>query len=144
VPENWLIVPEGNAKTTSLAGLAVYLLEFRPQASIPWAASSRDQAEIGYRQAEGFVFGRRGCGRSEVPGGLPADQEPADGGRIQVFAADDGPDGIIPTDAFLDELHRHKNCGCTGRGAGSSRSAAARWRDLDGRRAGRSSRRRAS
>lgn len=32
------------------------------------------------------------------------------GGRIQIFAADDNhADGIIPTDAFLDELHRHKN-----------------------------------
>jgi len=31
-------------------------------------------------------------------------------GRVQIFAADDGhADGIIPTDAFLDELHRHKN-----------------------------------
>ncbi len=33
-----------------------------------------------------------------------------DGGRMQVFAADDKTgDGIIPTDAFLDELHRHKD-----------------------------------
>jgi phage terminase large subunit-like protein len=31
-------------------------------------------------------------------------------GRLQVFAADDNhADGIIPTDALLDELHRHKN-----------------------------------
>src|SRR5688500_17048668 len=45
-PENWLIVGEGNTKTTSLAGLGVYLLEHRKRPSIPWAASSRDQAEI--------------------------------------------------------------------------------------------------
>lgn len=30
-------------------------------------------------------------------------------GRLQVFAADDATgDGVIPTDAFLDELHRHR------------------------------------
>jgi hypothetical protein len=111
IPENWLIVPEGNAKTTNLGGLACYLLEFRSFAAVPWAASSRDQAEIGYRQAEGFVL------RSERLKAILKCQEGyrrikrLDGkGRMQVFAADDSTgDGIIPTDAFIDELHRHKN-----------------------------------
>jgi phage terminase large subunit-like protein len=32
------------------------------------------------------------------------------GGRMQIFAAnEDHADGILPTDAFIDELHRHKN-----------------------------------
>lgn len=56
IPECWLLVPEGNTKTTSVAGLCGYLLEFRPSAAIPWAASSRDQAEIGYRQLEGLIL----------------------------------------------------------------------------------------
>src|SRR5262245_11975289 len=56
VPEAWWVVPEGNSKTAWLAGLGVYLLEHRAFPAIPWAASSRDQAEIGYRQAEGFVM----------------------------------------------------------------------------------------
>ncbi len=111
VPEAWLIVPEGNSKTTSLAGLAVYLLEHRTTASIPWAASSRDQAEIGYRQAEGFV--RRSLRLKDFlkcQDGLRRIKNLRDNGRIQIFAADDGhADGIIPTDAFLDELHRHKD-----------------------------------
>lgn len=110
IPECWLIVGEGNTKTTSLAGLGVYLLEFRKNPSIPWAASSRDQAEIGYRQAEGFVV------RSPRLKAILKCQEGyrrikrIDGtGRLQVFAADDGTgDGVIPTDAFLDELHRHR------------------------------------
>jgi len=110
IPECWLLVPEGNAKTTSLAGLGVYLLEFRPRPSIPWAASSRDQAEIGYRQAEGLVLGSPRLkaflkcqeGYRRIKNEL--------GGRLQVFAADDGTgDGIIPSDCFIDELHRHKN-----------------------------------
>ncbi|HEX4521654.1 MAG TPA: terminase large subunit [Gaiellaceae bacterium] len=111
VPENWLLVPEGNAKTTNLGGLVVYIVEFRPLAAVPWAASSRDQAEIGYRQAEGFVI------RSErlkkfikCQEGYRRIKNTETGGRMQVFAADAGTgDGVIPTDAFLDELHRHKD-----------------------------------
>jgi phage terminase large subunit-like protein len=111
VPENFLYVPEGNAKTTSLGGLAVYCNEFRPQAWIPWAASSRDQAEIGYRQAEGFVLrSPRLRSLMKCQEGYRRIKNLQTGGRIQIFAADDGhADGIIPTDAFLDELHRHKN-----------------------------------
>ncbi len=111
VPENWFIVPEGNTKTTSLGGLTVYLNEFRSCASIPWAASSRDQAEIGYRQAEGFVI-RSPRLRSfmKCQEGYRRIKNTLSGGRIQVFAADDKTgDGIIPTDAFLDELHRQKD-----------------------------------
>jgi phage terminase large subunit-like protein len=77
---------------------------------VPVAASSRDQAEILYRQAEGFVqrsglekvfkclegYRRIRCDRTR--------------GRLQIFAADDVTgDGVIPTLALLDELHRHKN-----------------------------------
>lgn len=111
VPECWLLVPEGNTKTTSLAGLGVYLLEHRSRASIPWAASSRDQAEIGYRQAEGFVLGSpRLRALMKCQEGYRRIKNLETGGRIQIFAADDGhADGIIPTDAFLDELHRHKD-----------------------------------
>jgi phage terminase large subunit-like protein len=107
--ENWLLVPEANAKTTGVAGLAVYLLEFRDCAEIPWAASARDQAEIGYRQAAGFI--RRSDRLSELMrcyDGYRRIVNLESGGRIQVFAADDRTgDGVIPTDAFLDELHRH-------------------------------------
>ncbi len=111
IPENWLLVPEGNSKTTSLGGFAVYLLEYRRRAGIPWAASSRDQAEIGYRQAEGFVYSSpRLKSFLKCQEGYRRIKNLLDGGRIQVFAADDGTgDGVIPTDAFLDELHRHKS-----------------------------------
>jgi phage terminase large subunit-like protein len=111
IPENWLIVPEGNAKTTNLGGLACYLLEFRPYAAVPWAASSRDQAEIGYRQAEGFVLRTpRLSAILKCQEGYRRIKRQDSKGRMQVFAADDSTgDGIIPTDAFIDELHRHKN-----------------------------------
>lgn len=113
VRENWLLLPEGNTKTTSVAGLAVYLLEHRECAEIPWAASARDQAEIGYRQAAGFI------GRSErlsklmrCYAGYRRIVNTQTGGRIQIFSQDDRTgDGVIPTDAFLDELHRHPDLG---------------------------------
>lgn len=109
IPENWLLVPEGNAKTTGTAGLAVYLNEHRPLAEIPWAASARDQAEIGYRQAAGFVRRSKRLSSFMRPyDGYRRIVNEITGGRIQVFAADDRTgDGVIPTDAFLDELHRH-------------------------------------
>ncbi|HET6638597.1 MAG TPA: terminase large subunit [Gemmatimonadota bacterium] len=111
IPEVWGVVPEGNAKTTSVAGLMVYLLEHRRRAAIPWAASTREQAEIGYRQAEGFVLSStRLRSVMKCQEGYRRIKNLVTGGRMQVFAADDAhADGIIPTDAFLDELHRHKN-----------------------------------
>ena len=127
-PESWLVVPEGNGKTTLLAALALYHCEHRPMASVPVAASSREQAEIMYRQAEGFVLRSprlydpvhsliqqaKGKRKTEVPRFLPLEGHRRinhfEGGRIQVFAADDRTgDGVIPTLGLLDELHRHRN-----------------------------------
>lgn len=121
---NWLVVPEGNGKTTLMAALGLYGLAFAPDASIPIAASTRDQCRIMYRQMKGFVTrselwrkqkGRwfecfdgyrqihlRGEGRTRRGAVL---------GQIEVHAADAGTaDGVIPYPfAFLDELHRHKD-----------------------------------
>jgi hypothetical protein len=121
----WLVVPEGNGKTTLIAGLALYHIEFTKSGYVPVAASSRDQAEWIYRQAEGFVVRSdiedRDMSRSvhvEVPHrfrcleGYRRIRHDATGSRIQIFAADDrGGDGIIPTLAILDELHRHRDLG---------------------------------
>lgn len=107
----WLVVPEGNTKTTTVAGLALYYIEHQEGAYVPVAASSREQAEWIYRQAEGFVFrsGLRGTFRPlEGYRRIRCDDQ---GSRMQVFAADDrSGDGIIPGGlAILDELHRHKD-----------------------------------
>lgn len=111
VPEAWLLVPEGNAKTTSVAGLALYHCEHLNSAWVPWAASSRDQAEIGFRQGEGFVNRtprlKRGFRCQE---GYRRIKALWNGSRIQIFAAgDDHGDGVIPTLPIIDELHRHKD-----------------------------------
>ena len=127
-PECWLVVPEGNGKTTLVAGLALYHCEHRPHASVPIAASSREQAEIMYRQAEGFVLRSerlyapvhsaiqqaKGKRKTDVPRFLTLEGyrriNHFGGGRIQVFAADDRTgDGVIPTLGILDELHRHRD-----------------------------------
>lgn len=111
IPECWLIVPEGNGKTTSLAGLAVYLLEYRRGAWIPWAASSREQAELGYRQAEGFIKrSARLRPMFKCLEGYRRIVHRITAARMQIFAADEATgDGLIATDSFIDELHRHKD-----------------------------------
>ena len=127
-PECWLVIPEGNGKTTLVAGLALYHCEHRPYAAVPVAASSREQAELIYRQAEGFVLrsarlyesvhspiqAAKGKRKTDVPRFLCLEGyrriNHHEGGRIQVFAADDRTgDGVIPTMGVLDELHRHRN-----------------------------------
>jgi phage terminase large subunit-like protein len=109
VPECWLIIPEGNAKTTLFAGLALYHIEHRRSAMVPVGASARDQAQIMYQQGEGFI------GRSELRGfrlhpGYRRIRFEAMLSMIQFQAADDRTgDGVIPTLALVDELHRHRD-----------------------------------
>lgn len=128
--EAWLLLPEGNGKTTLLALLALYHAEFHENASVPIAASSRDQAEIMYRQAEGFVLRSERMHEEvhsalQVAKGKKKTRVPrftclegyrrvnhVSGGRIQVFAADDRTgDGVIPTLGIIDEMHRHRDMG---------------------------------
>lgn len=125
IPEIWGILPEGNTKTTTLSGVALYHTEHRPFAAVPVAAASREQAEILYRQAEGFVLrsprlyesvhspiqAAKGKRKTTVPRFVCLEGyrriNHHSGGRIQVFAADDRTgDGILPTLGIIDEPHR--------------------------------------
>lgn len=123
VPEAWLVVPEGNGKTTLAAGLALYHSAFREDALVSVAASSREQAEILYRQAEGFVL-RSDALRDDflcqegyrrirhLPGNADRQRvrKATAGSRIQIRAADDRTgDGGIDTLDILEELHRHRD-----------------------------------
>lgn len=105
----WLEIPEGNAKTTSAAAFALLHLFLVMDADVPAAASSRDQTGVLLRQATGLV--RRSPGfpeRFRLLEGYRRIVCPETGGRLQVFAADAGTgDGVIPTLAILEELHRH-------------------------------------
>ncbi len=113
IPICWLVVPEGQGKTTFVAGLALYVIEHKQSAYIPVAASARDQAEWIYRQAEGFVNRLPAADRATfkcLEGYRRIRFDDMDS-RIQVFAADDrSGDGIIPGGiCVLDELHRHRD-----------------------------------
>ena len=108
--EFWLIVPEGNGKSTFVAVLILYILEFVPEAAIPIAASARGQAEIIFDQGQGF--GRRTPaleGRFRFKPGLREIVFEEEASEAKIFASDDGTgDGIIPFPLeVLDELHRH-------------------------------------
>lgn len=111
IPEIWLIVPEGNGKTTLLSGVALYHGDHTEDAAVLMAASSRDQCGLLLSQGIGFV--RRSPGfekRFRTYEGYRRIDCLRTHGQIQVFAADDRTgDGVIPTLALLDELHRHRS-----------------------------------
>lgn len=109
--ELWFILPEGSGKTTLLSLIALYHGDYTESAFVPIAASSREQAEIMYRQAEGFVLRTPGLrDRFKCQEGYRRIKCLRTGGRIQVYAADDRTaDGVIPSLALVDELHRHRD-----------------------------------
>jgi len=110
-PETWLIVPEGNGKSTLLAQLALYGADFSDSPWIPVGASSAKQARIIYDQAAGFVERTEWLeDRFKCFGGYKLIRSLANGGiGIEVFAAEAKTgDGVIPFPfAIVDELHRH-------------------------------------
>jgi phage terminase large subunit-like protein len=113
--EEWLIVPEGNGKTTFVAELALYGCDWAPRPWIPVGASSREQAKILYVQAKAFVEDTPGLDRRfRCFDGYRAirpyrDGKPRTGPGIEIKPWDpDSNDGAIPFPYFIcDELHRH-------------------------------------
>lgn len=110
IMEALLVIPEGNAKTTFVGGLLLYHLEFTKHARVVVAASSRDQAEWLYQAAAGFVERSDLEKRFRCQEGYRRIRCDESSSRAQIFAADDRTgDGVIPTLAILEELHRHRN-----------------------------------
>jgi phage terminase large subunit-like protein len=111
VRETVVIIPKKNYKTTTLAAVALHHLTTTRNAECVVGAASRDQAGILFRQAKGFVERTPGLQmRMVVKGGYREIRSTRHDGRIRVLAADvDTADGIIPTLALVDELHRHKS-----------------------------------
>jgi len=109
--ETLVLVPKKNGKTTLLGALALYHLLNVKDADCRIAAASRDQAGILFNQAAGFVE-RSIEIESQVATkrGYREIRSLRDSGFIRVMAADvDTADGVIPTLALVDELHRHKS-----------------------------------
>ncbi len=107
--ETLILISKKNGKSTLLAALALFHLCTTPDAECVIAAASRDQASIMLRQAQGFI--RRSPSLQER---LQVKQREIVhktlGGRVRILASDvDTADGVIPTLALVDELHRHKS-----------------------------------
>lgn len=108
--EVWMIVPEGNGKSTLVSAIALYGADYSESPWIPIGASTAKQARIIYDQAAGFVQRTEGLdARFRCFGGYKLIRSLRNGGiGIEVFAADaGGGDGVIPYPfAIGDELHR--------------------------------------
>jgi phage terminase large subunit-like protein len=109
--ETVVIVPKKNGKTTLLSALALYHLRKTPQAECVIAASSRDQAKILFNQAAKMVRASGLEGEFDIKSGYREIRYKGDENWVmRVLAADaDTADGVIPTLALVDELHRHKS-----------------------------------
>lgn len=109
--ETLILIPKKNGKTTLLAALGLFHLTVTDDAACFIGASSKDQASILYRQAQGFVNRSKWLQKHVVVrGGTREIRSARDLGSLRVLAADaDTADGVIPTLALVDELHRHKN-----------------------------------
>jgi phage terminase large subunit-like protein len=116
--ETLILLSKKNGKTTLLAALALYHLCSTVDAECVVGAASRDQASELYRQATKFVARSDGLQQRVIAkSGFREirSKRPGDSGRIRVLAADvDTADGVIPTLALVDELHRHKSAGLYG------------------------------
>lgn len=119
VKETWAVVPEGNAKTTLIAGISLYFCDYTPLPWIPIAAASRQQAEIVAKQAYAMIrqspymlsrFRIYEGYRRIIP--IRADHPGRGSHGVEVYAADvQTADGVIPTLALVDEGHRLPNMG---------------------------------
>jgi phage terminase large subunit-like protein len=106
--ELWLVVPEGNGKTTFFALVVLYTIEHAPEAWVPVAASARDQAvDLTYRICSGFVQ-RNGLEETfKLHPGYRKIVHQKSQGSAKIFASDAASgDGVDPTLALIEELHR--------------------------------------
>ena len=105
------LLPKGNGKTTLFGAISIWHLLSTPEARCYIAAASRDQASLMYQHAAGFV--QRSERLSElitVRGGYRELRSKQDSGLIRVMASDSNTsDGVAPSLALIDELHRHKS-----------------------------------
>jgi len=99
-----ILLPKKNYKTTLIAALGLYHLEEIPDARVIMGAAARDQARIIQSQAEGLAT------RSGLPHVCRYREIRHNGGVMYALSADAATgDGVIPTLALVDELHRHKS-----------------------------------
>lgn len=108
--ETWVVIGEGNAKTSLMGGLAVYDGDHARTPWIPIGAASRDQAEILFGQSASFIAQSPTLSqRFRVLSGYRVIRCPLGGHGIKVYPWDPKTgDGVIPFPrAYIDEPHRH-------------------------------------
>jgi len=110
VQETVVLLPKGNGKTTLFASVSIWHLLTTADARCYIAAASRDQATLMFQHALGFV--QRQPALAELITVRPGYRElrrKADSGFVKVLASDSNTsDGVAPSLALVDELHRHK------------------------------------
>jgi len=112
--ETLALLPKKNGKSTLSSALALYHLVVTQDAECIIVAAARDQAAIILRQASGFIK-RNDTLRELMKVSQREIRSLVDDGRIRVLASDeDTADGVIPTLAIVDELHRHKTAALYG------------------------------
>jgi phage terminase large subunit-like protein len=101
-----VIVPKKNGKSTLVAALAIFHLLVTEDAEGYIAANARDQAALILNQARKFIRSTPGL-RDHLTMKVREIVNDDDAGFVRVLAADkDTADGVIPTLAIVDELHR--------------------------------------
>jgi phage terminase large subunit-like protein len=104
-----VILPKKNGKSTLVAALALYHLLTTEDAEGYIAANARDQAGIILKQARKFIRSTPGL-QEHLGVKVREIVNLNDEGVVRVLAADkDTADGVIPTLAIVDELHRAKS-----------------------------------
>jgi hypothetical protein len=110
VQETLVLIPKKNGKTTIMAAVALHHLLYVPDAEVYIAAAASKQAGILYGFARRFVNRSPALQKRLLlrPGTYEI-RSRRDDGYLKVLAADaDTADGVGPTLAIVDELHRHK------------------------------------
>lgn len=109
VRETLVLLPSGCGKTTLYAALALYCLLSTPEPEIFLMAASRDQAGRMHEHIKGFIERSPGLQRHVRPLRRRCELVGRKG-FVEILASDaDTADGIGPTLAIIDELHRHKD-----------------------------------
>jgi phage terminase large subunit-like protein len=104
-----VVLPKKNGKSTLVAALALYHLLTTVDAEGYIAANSRDQANIILNQARKFIRATPAL-QQRIEVQMREIRNMRDEGFVRVLAADkDTADGVIPTLAIIDELHRAKS-----------------------------------
>lgn len=111
VRETVVVLPKKNGKSTLVAAVAIYHLLTTLDAECIIVAASRDQAEVILDQARKFIQNTSAL-RAHMRVMRREIQLLKGDGRVRVLASDeDTADGVLPTLAIVDELHRARTGG---------------------------------